>query len=127
MLRVNADGTSPASVVPDASRQARASAAGSRADAELPTLEAAARNPARPTRNQLLEAVDSVNQAIRARNVQIEFEIDDRTSEVITRIVDRTSGELIRQIPAEEVVRIARAMSERPGPDGSVPLVHARA
>jgi flagellar protein FlaG len=37
-----------------------------------------------------------------------EFSVDQATGMTIVRIVNRASGEVVRQIPTEEVVRIAQ-------------------
>ncbi|MDH4573296.1 flagellar protein FlaG [Salinicola acroporae] len=45
----------------------------------------------------------------------LRFELSEFDSRVITQVVDRTTGEVIRQIPAEEMVRIAEAFAENQG------------
>ena len=47
-----------------------------------------------------------------ARNVRLQFEVDRPTERVIIRVMDRDSGELIRQIPPEEMMDLARVLSE---------------
>jgi flagellar protein FlaG len=48
-------------------------------------------------------------------NFGIEFEISDVDNRLITRVVDRETGDLIRQIPSEEALRIARSMDKTSG------------
>ncbi len=50
-----------------------------------------------------------------SRVVQLDFEMDKDTKRVIVRMVDRDSGEVIRQIPPEEVLRAAKAMADFKG------------
>lgn len=45
----------------------------------------------------------------------IRFELSDFDSRVITQVVDRQTGEVIRQIPAEEMLKIAEAFSDDQG------------
>ncbi len=45
----------------------------------------------------------------------LEFELSEETSRVITRVIDRESGDVIRQIPAEEVLKIAERLEEMQG------------
>ncbi|MCQ4347254.1 flagellar protein FlaG [Pseudomonas stutzeri] len=45
----------------------------------------------------------------------IEFEFSDSDHRLITRVVDSETGELIRQIPSEEVLRMARSLAETSG------------
>lgn len=69
---------------------------------------------ATPTpQGELVAPVQRINEVMRSYGV--EFELDDATSRQITRLVDRETGELIRQIPAEEVLRIAERLEELQG------------
>lgn len=61
----------------------------------------------------LVEPVRRINEVMRPFGV--EFELSETRSRTITRIVDRDSGEVIRQIPAEEVLRIVERLEELQG------------
>lgn len=62
---------------------------------------------------ELVEPIQRINAAMRPHG--LEFELSEETSRVITRVVDRESGEIIRQIPAEEVLNIAERLEEMQG------------
>ncbi|OJA06289.1 flagellar protein FlaG [Halomonas sp. QHL1] len=62
---------------------------------------------------ELVEPIQRINEIMRPRG--IEFELSEETSRVITRIIDKESGEVIRQIPAEEVLDIAERLEEMQG------------
>ncbi|WP_447045178.1 flagellar protein FlaG [Vreelandella sp. H-I2] len=62
---------------------------------------------------ELIEPIQRINEAMRPRG--LEFELSEDTSRVITRVVDRESGEVIRQIPAEEILKIAERLEEMQG------------
>ncbi|MCU4121072.1 flagellar protein FlaG [Variovorax sp. N23] len=64
---------------------------------------------------QVESAVRAVNAALEIRSIGIQFEIDKDTDKVIVKVVDRNTGEVIRQVPNEEVVRIAKVMGEMSG------------
>lgn len=64
-------------------------------------------------RDSLVAPIQRINEVMRPYGV--EFELSDETSRLITRIVDRDSGDVIRQIPAEEVLRIAERLEELQG------------
>ena len=64
---------------------------------------------------QVAEAVKEANASLHSRAVGLRFEMDEDTDKLIVRVVDRESGELIRQIPSEEVVRIAKVLGKAPG------------
>lgn len=62
---------------------------------------------------ELIEPIQRINEIMRPRG--LEFELSEETSRVITRVIDRESGEVIRQIPAEEVLKIAERLEEMQG------------
>ena len=64
---------------------------------------------------QVETAVQVVNASLEMRSVSLQFEIDKDTDKVIVKVVDQTNGVVIRQIPTEEVVRIAKVMGKAPG------------
>ena len=57
---------------------------------------------------ELVKPIQRINEAMRQYGV--EFHLHEYDSRVVTRIVDRDSGEVIRQIPSEEVLRIAESI-----------------
>lgn len=52
-----------------------------------------------------LNALEIAQQAF--ADLGVTFEIDEGSDRLIIKVVDRSSGELIRQIPSEEMLRIA--------------------
>lgn len=84
--------------------------------ATLPTagtmLDKAASHEQSPTPADLVEPIQRINEVLRQYGV--EFELND-TSRVITRIVDRETGDVLRQIPSEEVLAIAERLEELQG------------
>ncbi|QOR39210.1 flagellar protein FlaG [Billgrantia diversa] len=65
-----------------------------------------------PSSADLVEPIQRINEVLRQYGV--EFELND-TSRVITRIVDRETGDVLRQIPSEEVLAIAERLEELQG------------
>ena len=64
---------------------------------------------------QIEMAVKSVNASLESRSISLQFEVDRDTDKLIVKVVDRSNGEVIRQIPTEEVVRIAKVMDRQAG------------
>lgn len=77
------------------------------------TAKDEAREEATPV--QVEQAVRQVNSALELREVGLQFEVDKDTDKLIVKVIDRSTGEVIRQIPNEEVVRIAKLMSDGKG------------
>jgi flagellar protein FlaG len=61
----------------------------------------------------LVEPLQRINAVMSQRG--LEFDLSDESSRVVTRVIDRESGEVIRQIPTEEVLRIAERLNELQG------------
>ncbi|WP_340162738.1 MULTISPECIES: flagellar protein FlaG [Halomonadaceae] len=66
-----------------------------------------------PGAGELVAPIQRINEVMRSYG--IEFSLDEHPSRVVTRIVDRVSGDVIRQIPSEEVLRIAKQLDELQG------------
>ncbi|RTR04407.1 flagellar protein FlaG [Halomonas nitroreducens] len=111
--------TSPLSEIPsrDGIPRAEGTTARHRVTQALDTLPSGepGQNAATPTpqHGELVAPVQRINQVMRSYGV--EFELHEGTSRLVTRLVDRDTGELIRQIPAEEVLRIAERLDELQG------------
>lgn len=66
------------------------------------------------------QAVDKGNSLFQEAKRNLQFEVDDATKEVVVKIVDSDSGEVVRQIPAEETLDFIRRMQELDGQQGSM-------
>ena len=68
-----------------------------------------------PSESEIQEAIDEVRRVIEpvARNLQ--FSVDDDTNLTLIKVVDSATDEVIRQIPSEEMVAIAKAIDKLQG------------
>lgn len=79
-----------------------------------PTQDKAA--PAQPVSpEQLKAAVNSVREYIQPFNNNLEFSINDDTRQIVVKVVDSATQEVIRQIPSEEMLAIAKALDSIKG------------
>jgi flagellar protein FlaG len=63
--------------------------------------------------SQALHALlDEANNALSARNSNLKFTVAEGTDIRVIRIEDTQTGELIRQIPSEQMVAISNALEE---------------
>ncbi|BEP56697.1 flagellar protein FlaG [Variovorax boronicumulans] len=85
------------------------------AAAEATALRKAEAEVEEATPVQIEMAVKSVNASLESRSISLQFEVDRDTDKLIVKVVDRSNGEVIRQIPTEEVVRIAKVMDRQAG------------
>ena len=111
--------TIPANAVTTApSREAVPSSGGLRRNARLPDEPAATVQGGKksaPGQAQERAALAEINQTLKMASIGVQFEFDKEADTMIVKVVDVESGELIRQMPSEEVVRISRALGRLPG------------
>lgn len=61
------------------------------------------------------QAVAKLNEVLKDRERDLEFSVDDTTGRTILKVIHAESGEVIRQIPPEELLNIARTFIEGTG------------
>lgn len=69
-----------------------------------------------PQPEQVQKAMEALKQLIETKAPNsLAFSIDDSTGKTIVRITDAETGEMIRQIPSEEMLEIARSLDRMQG------------
>jgi len=61
--------------------------------------------------NALEEAVKAVKSALDPVGNKLSFSIDKESNQIVVKVIDAKTNELIRQIPAEEVLKMERSLS----------------
>lgn len=61
------------------------------------------------------DTFEEINNAMQAWDTGLRFEIDEDTQQLVVSIVDSKTGEVIRQVPNEEVLHIAKMISQFQG------------
>ncbi|MCU7845533.1 MAG: flagellar protein FlaG [Candidatus Thiodiazotropha sp. (ex Monitilora ramsayi)] len=57
-------------------------------------------------------AVEQMKDFAQVMSRQLQFDVDDDSGRTVVRVLDKESGDVIRQIPSEEVLALARHMKE---------------
>lgn len=111
--------TIPANAVTTApSREAVPSSLGPRRNASLPGEPAATVQAGKKSEQgqaQERAALAEINRTLKMASIGVQFEFDKESDTMIVKVVDVDSGELIRQMPSEEVLRISRALGRLQG------------
>ena len=68
-----------------------------------------------PERTQIQSKIDDINRQLQLKAVSVQFQIEPGYKDVILKVVDQQDGKVILQIPSEEVVRIAKVISQMKG------------
>jgi len=70
---------------------------------------------AQPTLEQVTQALEQVQQVVRPLAQSLQFSIDKDTHGTVVKIVDTETNKVIRQIPSEEMLQIAKALDKFTG------------
>lgn len=73
-------------------------------------------SPASPAHRVALEqAVGKVRDALQQSGSQLQIEVDQELQRVVVKILKGDSGEVIRQIPPQEVIDLAKNLAKHKG------------
>ena len=81
--------------------------------AEAPGTPPASRE--QPSREQVDDAVRKINEGMAATLQSLEFAIDDDSKEIVVKIIDQGTREVVRQIPSVEALEIAKSIDKMRG------------
>lgn len=70
-------------------------------------------NPA--VRAELQEAVGAANERLLQRGQKLDIGVDEESGTIVIRVSDQKTGEMIRQMPSEEALRITRSIDRLTG------------
>jgi flagellar protein FlaG len=68
--------------------------------------------PQQASVEELKSAVMAINQAMQQSNQALEFTVDTDTERTVVKMVDTSTGELIRQYPTEATLAISRGIEQ---------------
>lgn len=63
-------------------------------------------------RQPVEEAITSIKQFAQSIQRNLNFSLDDSTGRVVVKVTDSVSGDVIRQIPSEDALRLAESLEE---------------
>ncbi|OIP17268.1 MAG: hypothetical protein CO105_15450 [Comamonadaceae bacterium CG_4_9_14_3_um_filter_60_33] len=108
---------SPRAVAASADAQSLLAAQASKepSAAEFKAAEVRAGETARLSAEQTLQSLQEINKVMDALSISVQFQVDPDYDAAIIRVVDQQSGEVIRQFPSEEAVRMAKALDNLKG------------
>ncbi|BEV72209.1 hypothetical protein THUN1379_16910 [Paludibacterium sp. THUN1379] len=64
---------------------------------------------------ELSSAVSKLNDTAKLFNTQLQFAVDPGTGRRVVKVTDSSTNEVIRQIPAEDVLRLSKAIDDFKG------------
>ena len=86
--------------------------AGAQAPADARAVERGrVESVAAPPREKLDELVEKLNSRVNVAHRNVQFAVDDSTGRTVITLSDSQSGEVIRQIPSDAVLRLVERLS----------------
>ena len=70
---------------------------------------------AQPSRSAVESAAKAVQEFVKPMSGNLEFTVDEDTGQTVIKVIDNQTKELIRQIPSEEMLEIAKALDRLQG------------
>lgn len=67
------------------------------------------------SKSQLKDATERVREFVETVNRNLDFSIDESTNQLVVKVIDVGTKEVIRQIPSEEMLAIAAALDKVQG------------
>ncbi|MEE1920395.1 flagellar protein FlaG [Pseudomonas sp. 148P] len=108
-VRLNASYPAPAAVAAQQDKPAEQGA--SEKVHGKPSL-AAVDNEKKQTDTDLREAVKGLQDYVQSLQRNLEFSVDESTGTTVVKVVARDSGEVIRQIPSETALELAKSLQD---------------
>jgi flagellar protein FlaG len=68
--------------------------------------------PAPATKEQLEGAVATIQDFVQTVQRSLNFAVDDSSGQVVVKVTDSDSGDVIRQIPSEDALQLAENLNE---------------
>ena len=72
-------------------------------------------NQAKLTRKDVEDMVEALEDFANTVQTRLDFSIDDDTEDVVVKIMDKETDEVIRQFPAEEILELREKMQDLSG------------
>ncbi len=70
----------------------------------------------RPTPEKVEQAVKQINDYLQSVQRNLQFSVDRDTNQIVVKVIDAKTGEVVRQIPPESALEMARNMARtKPG------------
>ena len=90
-------------------------AVGQKSKVRKEDAEARSTSQASAERSRIEQASTRVNEALSLANPQLRIRVDEETERVVVKVVEQESGEVIRQIPPEELLELEKYLSSPKG------------
>jgi len=83
-----------------------------RQEAGLSSLQGESGSGQAPQKIDVNEVVGRIRMQVQTLQRDLNFSVDDSTGQVVVQVLDGDSGKVVRQIPSEDILRLAERLDE---------------
>ncbi len=80
-----------------------------------------------PQRMAVIEAASAISSFVQNVSRELRFDVDEQSGKTVITVMDRNTDQVIRQIPGEEVLALARVLEESTQDDPRGVLINSEA
>ncbi len=102
----------PPGVDPASGAQSAGAVSATQGGSNTPESQAAAQSQPPIDKAAVSNAVDDLNQAVQNIRRELEFSVDEESGKTIVKVLDSGTGDVIRQLPPEELLAVSRHPKE---------------
>lgn len=66
----------------------------------------------KPSHEDVSAAVDKMNEAMLGSSQSLQFSIDEDSKDIVVKVIDQSTKEVVRQIPSKEALQIAKSLDK---------------
>ena len=77
--------------------------------------EALGKHQVEPERERVVAAIKRIQEFVDETQRGLQFSIDEDTGRIVVKVIARQSGEVIRQLPSEEALELAKRLQDAEG------------
>lgn len=68
-----------------------------------------------PKEQELIKAIEESNKDLKLDNSRLQFSIHDKTKQIVVKVIDEATDEVMREFPSEKILDMVASMMERTG------------
>lgn len=68
-----------------------------------------------PGERKLIEAIEKANPELAGQNTSIKFSVHEKTKQILIKIMDNETNEVVKEIPSEKILDMVADMMEKAG------------
>ncbi|MBF8982958.1 flagellar protein FlaG [Lutibacter sp. B2] len=68
-----------------------------------------------PGEKQLIKSIEKENKDLKITNIDLKFSIHEKTKQIMVKVIDDTTKEVIREIPSKKILDMVADMMEKAG------------